>query len=399
MYKNYFPIFKHKPNLTYLDSAASALKLEAVVLEMVKYYETSGSNIGRGGYTIQQEASDAYEATRDYVKTFINAKHREEIVFTKGVTQALNMVANHYQYHLKEGDEVITSHLEHHASFMPWQRIANEKHIKLVFSPLTHELRIDTEKVVDLISSKTKIVALTYISNVMGYITDLKPIIKKAHEVGAVVIIDAAQAIAHKRIDVLDLDCDFLAFSAHKAFGPTGLGVLYGKKHLLEALRPMEVGGGMVEFLDETNQSYHALPLRLEAGTPAIAEVIAFKRALEFIDRIGFDVINKKIDTLHKYALEKLTGVDGITIYNKHADVGIMTFNIEGIHAHDAQSFFNEDNIAVRTGHHCAKLLQKKLDVVSSIRVSFHIYNELEDIDRLIHSIKKTQTFFKGFSL
>jgi cysteine desulfurase/selenocysteine lyase len=399
MYKTYFPIFKNNPHLVYLDSAASALKLEAVVLKMVEYYETSGSNIGRGGYDIQQKAYEAYEETRGIVKDFINAKYTEEIVFTKGATNALNMVANHYQYLLEEHDEIITSHLEHHASFMPWQRIASEKNLKLVFAPLKSDLRIDTEKLVDIITSKTKIVALTYISNVMGYITDLKPIIKKAHEVGAVVIVDAAQAIAHKKIDVLALDCDFLAFSAHKAFGPTGLGVLYGKKHLLETLRPFEVGGGMVDMLDEKHQHYHELPLRLEAGTQAIAEVIAFKKALEFIQTIGFDTMNTHIKNLQHYALDRLNKLDGVTLYNPTADVGIITLNIEGIHAHDAQSFFNEDNIAVRTGHHCAKLLQKKLNVTSTIRISIQLYNEKEDIDAFIKSIQRIQAFFKGYSL
>lgn len=397
--KNHFPIFKKNPHLIYLDSAASALKLEAVVLKMVEYYEHSGSNIGRGGYDIQTYAYDLYEQTRHHVQTFIGAKYAEEIVFTKGCTQSLNMVANHYQYVLKEGDEVITSHLEHHASFMPWQRICKDTHSKLVFAPLDSDLRIDSKGVVELINEHTKVVALTYISNVMGYITELKEIIKRAHEVGAVVIVDAAQAIAHIPIDVASLNCDYLAFSAHKAFGPTGLGVLYGKKHLLEALRPFEVGGGMVESLNEYEQSYHELPLRLEAGTPPIAEVIGFNESLNFIESVGYQAIQGHIHTIHTYALGVLSQIPEVTIYNPHADVGIITFNIEGVHAHDAQTFFSKEGIAVRTGHHCAKLLQKKLNVLSSIRVSIHLYNTKDDMDALVKTIHEIKTFFKGFNL
>ena len=397
--KSHFPILKHHPHLIYLDSAASALKLDVVKDALVNYYEHSGANIGRGGYEISLDAYDAYEASREVMKDFIHASKSSEIIFTKGCTQSLNMVAYHYQYSLKQDDEIITSELEHHASYMPWQRISQETGAKLIYATLDHDFRIDTEAVVNQINSKTKIIALTYISNVMGYITDLKPIIKRAHEVNAIVIIDAAQAVAHIPIDVQALDCDYLAFSTHKIFGPTGLGILYGKHHLLSELRPMEVGGGMVDSLNKTSQTYQALPERLEAGTPPIAEAIAAKEAVRFIQNLGFDQIKKLIKPLHQYALTELKKIEGIKIYNPDADIGIITFNIEDVHAHDAQSLFSEAHIAVRTGHHCARLLQPLLGIQASIRASIHIYNTKEDIDALIKSVVHVRDFFRTFNI
>ena len=397
--KNLFPVFKSHKELIYLDSAASALKLGDVITSLVSYYEQSGSNIGRGGYEIAHDATESYEQTREVVKRFINAKDVSEIIFTKGCTQSLNMVAHHYQYILKKGDEIITSELEHHASYMPWQRVAKETEATLIYASLDKDFRIDTHEVLKQINENTKIVALTYVSNVMGYITDVKPIIKKAHQYGAVVIIDAAQAMSHIPVDVIDLDCDYLAFSAHKLFGPTGLGVLYGKHHLLKDLRPMEVGGGMVDTLTKTEQTYQELPQRLEAGTPPIAEVIAFKASLEFIKTLGFDKISVHIKDIHTYALDQISKIDGVKVYNPKADIGIITFNIEGIHAHDAQSFFSEAHIAVRTGNHCARLLQPVLGVNASIRASIHIYNSKKDIDALCTQIKHIRDFFRGLDI
>ena len=394
--KNLFPVFKSHPELIYLDSAASALKLGDMVTALVSYYEQSGSNIGRGGYEIAHDATEAYEVTRESVQAFINAKESSEIIFTKGCTQSLNMVANHYQYVLKPGDEIITSELEHHASYMPWQRVSQETKATLIYAPLDIDFRIDTKKVLHLINEKTKVIALTYVSNVMGYITDLKPIIKKAHEFGAIVIIDAAQAMSHIPLDVIDLDCDFLAFSAHKLFGPTGLGVLYGKYHLLKDLRPMEVGGGMVDTLTKSEQIYQDLPQRLEAGTPPIAEVIAFNSSLAFIKKLGFEKISKHIKEIHTYALNEIMRIEGVKVYNPKADIGIITFNIDDVHAHDAQSFFSKAHIALRTGHHCARLLQPVLGVNASIRASIHIYNTKQDIDALCIQIKHIRDFFRG---
>jgi cysteine desulfurase / selenocysteine lyase len=282
---------------------------------------------------------------------------------------------------------------------MPWQRVAQETEATLIYASLDKDFRIDTQEVLKQINENTKIVALTYVSNVMGYITDLKPIIKKAHAYGAFVIIDAAQAMTHIPVDVIGLDCDYLAFSAHKLFGPTGLGVLYGKQHLLKDLRPMEVGGGMVDTLTKTEQVYQDLPQRLEAGTPPIAEVIAFKSSLQFIHSLGFDKISAHINDIHTYALDQITRMDGVKVYNPKADIGIITFNIDGVHAHDAQSFFTQANIAVRTGHHCARLLQPVLGVNASIRASIHIYNSKEDIDALCVQIKHIRDFFRGLEI
>ena len=393
--KSRFKAIDKNPSLIYLDSAASSLKLNTSLDAMINYYEKSGANISRGAYALGIETTQAYEASRDTVASFINASKREEVIFTKGTTQSMNMLAYHFEKTLKSGDEIITSELEHSASLLPFQRLAKNIGATLTYATLDEDLRIHSEAVVKQISANTKLVVLTYVSNVMGYITNLKPIIKKAHEVGAIVIIDAAQAAPHIPIDVQALDCEFLAFSGHKCFGPTGVGILYGKYERLNQLTPFEVGGGMVDEVELYNQSYFDLPERLEAGTPPIAEVIGLAPALRYIKEVSHEHILNHSKQLQTILLNELKSRPYIHIYNPKSDLGIITFNIKNVHAHDVQSFLSEHHIAVRTGHHCAKLLQKRFETSATIRVSFQIYNNEADIKKLLEVIDSTYQFFQ----
>lgn len=391
-----FPIYDNIPNLVYLDSGATALKPKCVLDKMNEYYSSYGVNIHRGVYSLSYQATDEYDKARDIVAKFINSDFKE-IVFTKNVSDALNKICLMLENKLNESDEVITSELEHHSSVLPWMKACERRNATLKYIPLNHEGRITVDNFKKVLTSKTKIVALTLVSNVMGYLTPIKEIIDLAHEVGAVVIVDAAQAIQHFSIDVKQLNCDFLAFSGHKAMGPTGIGVLYGKKKLLKTLQPIDFGGDMNEEVDLFNVEIKDIPYRFETGTPPIAEAIGLGKALEFINELGLENIHKQEKELHKYAIEKLEKIEGITIYNKTSDVGIISFNIDGVHPHDAATFFDEANICLRAGHHCAQLITKWLKCVGTLRASLYIYNNYEDIDRFVEVVKQTVDFFKQF--
>ena len=391
-----FPIYDNIPNLVYLDSGATALKPKCVLDKMNEYYSSYGVNIHRGVYSLSYQATDEYDKARDIVAKFINSDFKE-VVFTKNVSDALNKICLMLENNLNESDEVITSELEHHSSVLPWMKACERRNATLKYIPLNHEGRITVDNFKKVLTSKTKIVALTLVSNVMGYLTPIKEIIDLAHEVGAVVIVDAAQAIQHFPIDVKQLNCDFLAFSGHKAMGPTGIGVLYGKKKLLKTLQPIDFGGDMNEEVDLFNVEIKDIPYRFETGTPPIAEAIGLGKALEFINELGLENIHKQEKELHKYAIEKLEKIEGITIYNKTSDVGIISFNIDGVHPHDAATFFDEANICLRAGHHCAQLITKWLKCVGTLRASLYIYNNYEDIDRFVEVVKQTVDFFKQF--
>ena len=391
-----FPIYDNIPNLVYLDSGATALKPKCVLDKMNEYYSSYGVNIHRGVYSLSYQATDEYDKARDIVAKFINSDFKE-VVFTKNVSDALNKICLMLENNLNESDEVITSELEHHSSVLPWMKACERRNATLKYIPLNHEGRITIDNFKKVLTSKTKIVALTLVSNVMGYLTPIKEIIDLAHEVGAVVIVDAAQAIQHFSIDVKQLNCDFLAFSGHKAMGPTGIGVLYGKKKLLKTLQPIDFGGDMNEEVDLFNVEIKDIPYRFETGTPPIAEAIGLGKALEFINELGLENIHKQEKELHKYAIEKLEKIEGITIYNKTSDVGIISFNIDGVHPHDAATFFDEANICLRAGHHCAQLITKWLKCVGTLRASLYIYNNYEDIDRFVEVVKQTVDFFKQF--
>lgn len=395
--RNLFPIYKNHPNLHYLDSAATALKPQRVLDKMNEYYSFYGVNIHRGVYSLSYQATDEVDKSRVKVANFINASPNE-IIFTRNCTESLNLACMLYSKNITKDDEILTSELEHHSNLLPWQNISNKVGCKLKFINLTDEARITLENVKSSITAKTKVLAITCASNVMGYITDLKPIIKYCHERNIVVFCDAAQLVAHRKIDVKDLDCDFLAFSGHKMMGPTGIGVLYGKKSILNTLYPVLLGGDMNEEVYHHHVDIKPIPYRFEAGTPAISEIIGLGEAIDFINQIGFCAINAHEEELTKYAYSKLKEINGITIYNKNPELGVINFNINNVHPHDAATFFDEKEIALRAGHHCAQLVTKFLKVDGTLRASFYIYNNKEDVDCFIQTIKETVKFFKQFN-
>lgn len=391
--KNAFTLFKDN-DLVYLDSAASSLTPTKVTDLLNWYYETHSVNVHRGVYQLSYEATKRYEEAREKLATFINAEF-ENIVFTKGASSALNLVALSYGNQIiQAGDEIIVSELEHHSSVLPWQKVANDKGATLKYVPLDNEGRITVDNFKSVLSDKTKVVALTHISNVMGYITPIKSISKLAHQNGAIVILDAAQSAAHIRLDVQDLDVDFLAFSGHKMLGPTGIGILYGKASYLEKMAPLEYGGDMIDEVTKETSTYKDAPYKFETGTPPIASAIAMSAAVDFIESIGFDEILAHESTLLNHALEELNKIEGITIYNKTAETAIINFNLDNVHPHDVVSFFDEDNIALRAGHHCAQLVMKYLNVNATLRASFYVYNDLEDVNRFVESVKNARKFF-----
>ena len=394
--KKDFPIYQHEPNLIYLDSAASALKPQVVIDRVNQYYETSGVNVHRGTYQLAYEATEAYEKAREKVASFISAEP-EEIIFTRGTTSALNMVAQFYRNKLKPDDEIITSELEHHSSLLPWMANAKATQAKLVYIPLTKEGRITVENFKSVLTPKTKVVAINYISNVMGYKSPVEDIIKIAHEKGITVILDAAQAVPHMKVDVKSLDVDFLAFSGHKMLGPSGIGVLYGKKQLLNDLEPVEYGGEMVDEVFKDHAEFSDAPIKFEAGTPIISGAIGLAKAVEYMEHIGYDTIHQHTMKLHDYTMNELKKINHLVIYNEGADISTLTFNIEGVHPHDVSSYLDQDNICIRAGHHCAQLVSRFLEVPSTLRVSFHIYNTIDDCKKLVESLRKASDFFQTF--
>jgi cysteine desulfurase/selenocysteine lyase len=391
-----FPIYDKEPKLTYLDSAASSLKVKSVIDHVDRYYQYLGVNVHRGAYDLAYEATRLYEAARTNVAKFIGA-NEDEIIFTRGTTSALNMVAYAYRDILKQGDEIITSELEHHSSILPWMMTAKKTGASLTYVPLTKEGRITVEAFEKVLTDNTKIVALTYVSNVMGYQTPIEEIIRLAHAKGAIVVLDAAQAVPHMAVDVKALDVDFMAFSGHKMFGPSGIGVLFGKNYLLNMLEPVEYGGEMADQVFKDHATWKEAPLRFEAGTPIISGAIGLSAAVDYIQKIGYDNIHAHTLALRDYTIKKLEDIEGITIYNKHADISTITFNIEDIHPHDIATMLDQYQVSVRAGHHCAQLVSRFLGVNSTLRVSFHIYNDFNDCDVLVSSIKAAKDFFSSF--
>lgn len=395
--RNDFQVLRNNPNLSYLDNAASTLKPDCVVDAIDDYYRNSGVNVHRGVYKLSYEATEAYEEAREVIASFIGAKF-EEVVFTRGASSALNLVALSYGLsHLKAGDEIITSELEHHSSHMPWVNVAKMVGAKVVYVPLNKEGRITVEAFKSVLSDKTKVVALTYVSNVMGYVTPIKEIIKLAHEKNAIVSVDGAQAVPHMNIDVKELDCDFLSFSGHKLCGPTGIGVLYGKAKLLNEMPPIEFGGDMADDVNKYEMTYKDAPYRFETGTPIIAGAIGLARACKYIKEIGLDNIAKYEYLLKCKAIEELKKIPGVIIYNETAETGIVSFNIDGVHPHDAASVFDNNEVCIRAGHHCAQLITKWLDTMGTVRASFYFYNTIEDVLKFVESVKEASEFFAGF--
>ena len=390
-----FPIYQENPDLIYMDTGATALKPSCVLDKMEEYYRLYGVNIHRGVYKLSYEATDQHDLARSKVAKFINSKD-EEVVFLRNASEALNFVALTYgEANLNEGDEVITSELDHHSCFLPWMKICEKKKANLKYIPLNEDGRVTIENFKKVLTEKTKVVALHYFSNVFGFMSPIEEIIKLAHEVGAVVVVDAAQAVAHHKIDVVALDCDFLAFSGHKMLGPTGIGVLYGKKKLLKKLDPIFYGGDMNDEVYKTSVEVKEVPYRFETGTPAIAEAIGLGAAIDYLNQLGLDNIHQYTKKLYDYTIKELNKIEGITIYNKNPELPIIAFNINGVHPHDAATLFDQANICLRAGHHCAQLLTKWLGVYGTLRGSFYIYNTYEDCDKFIKTVKEAVLFFK----
>ncbi len=395
--KKDFPVLNKNENLHYLDSGASSLKPKCVIDKIDYYYNNLSCNVHRGVYKLSYEATDMYESARKTIAQFINAKE-EEIVFTRGASAALNLVASSYgMTFLNEGDEIITSELEHHSNFMPWLNVCNVKKCKLKFVELDKEGRITVENFKKALTDKTKLVALTHVSNVLGYITPIKEIIEICHERGIIVSVDAAQSAPHMKIDVKALDCDFLSFSGHKMCGPSGIGVLYGKFDLLEKMPPIEFGGDMADMVYKDSMTYKISPYKFETGTPIIDGAIGLAEACKYLDSIGMDEIASHDASLARLAVEELSKIEGVTVYNKTVETGVVTFNIDGVHPHDAASIYDEENVCIRAGHHCAQLVTRFLNQISTTRASFYLYNTEEDVYALANAVRKARDFFNQF--
>ncbi|ADF41778.1 cysteine desulfurase [Priestia megaterium] len=397
-----FPILDQEVNgspLVYLDSAATSQKPLAVIEAIEKYYKEYNSNVHRGVHTLGTRATDGYEGAREKVRKFINAKSTEEIIFTRGTTTALNTVAASYgRANLKPGDEIVITYMEHHSNIIPWQQVAKETGATLKYISLTEDHSLSLEEVKSTITSNTKIVSIMQVSNVLGTINPVKEIAEIAHANGAVMVVDGAQSTPHMKVDVQDLDCDFFAFSGHKMGGPTGIGALYGKKELLEKMEPIEFGGEMIDFVNLYESTWKELPWKFEGGTPIIAGAIGLGAAIDFLEEVGLDNIQAHEHKLAQYALDRLSQVDGITIYGPKERAGVVTFNIEDVHPHDVATVVDADGIAIRAGHHCAQPLMKYLNVSSTARASFYLYNTEEEVDKLVSSLIKTKEYFtNGF--
>lgn len=395
-----FPILKqqvHGNRLAYLDSTATSQTPTQVIDAIDDYYKRYNSNVHRGVHTLGSLATDGYENARETVRRFINAKYFEEIIFTRGTTASINIVAHSYgDANVNEGDEIVVTEMEHHANIVPWQQLAKRKKAELKFIPLTEDGELAIEDVKATINEKTKIVAIAHVSNVLGTINDIKAIAEIAHEHGAIISVDGAQAAPHMDIDMQDLDADFYSFSGHKMLGPTGIGVLYGKRTLLNNMEPVEFGGDMIDFVDKYEASWADLPTKFEAGTPLIAQAIGFAEAIKYLQNLGFEAIHQHEATLTQYAYDKMSEIEGIEIYGPAKDrrAGIITFNMTDVHAHDVATAVDTEGVAVRAGHHCAQPLMKWLKQSSTARASFYIYNTKEDIDQLVESLKQTKEFF-----
>jgi len=395
-----FPVLYQKVNgkpLIYFDNAATNQKPKQVINALVNYYQGYNANIHRGIHTLAEKATRAYEETRHSMQKFINAKNVEEVIFTRGVTESINLVASSYgRTFLNAGDEVIITELEHHSNIVPWQIICEEKKSILKVIPVTEVGEIDLDAYRKLLSSKTKIVAVNHASNSLGTINPIKEIIKLAHEVGAVILIDGAQAAAHLEIDVQDLDCDFYCISSHKMYGPTGAGILYGKKELLEKMPPYMSGGEMIRDVTFAKTSYNDLPYKFEAGTPNIADVIALNEAINFINTLGKEQIAEHESELLAYASEKLAAIPGLKLIGTAKEkVAVQSFIIEGIHHFDIGQMLDTRGIAVRTGDHCTQPLMDRLGIEGTVRASFSIYNTKSEIDEMIEGLKRIVNFMK----
>ncbi len=391
--RSQFPILSqkiHGQTLIYFDNAATSQKPISVVDRISSYYKNENSNIHRGVHYLSQKATDEYEQSRNKIASYLNANHSSEIIFTKGTTDGINLVASSFGELLKQGDEIIISAMEHHSNIVPWQLLAERKRLKLKVVPILESGLLDMEAFTKLLSKRTKIVAVTHISNTLGIINPVKKIIKKAHEIGAKVLIDGAQSIQHEKINLKELDCDFFVFSGHKVFGPTGIGVLYGKSEILNKMPPYQGGGDMIEKVSFNKTTFNDLPFKFEAGTPNIVGGIALGTALEFIESINHESLIKYEQELLNYALEQLSEIENIRFYGESKNkTSVISFNVGEIHPFDIGTLLDKQGIAVRTGHHCTQPIMDFYKIPGTIRVSFSIYNTRDEIDLFIIALKK----------
>ena len=399
-FKDEFPILQER-KISYLDSGATTQKPQCVIDAIESYYKECNANPHRGAYSLSIEPTEKYESTREKIAKFINARNREEIIFSKNATESLNLIAYSYGLdNLKKDDEVVLSIMEHHSNLVPWQYVTKKTNSKLKFMYINKDYELSKEEIESKITDKTKVVGITHVSNVLGTINNVKKIIKYAHKKGAVVIVDASQSIPHMKIDVQDLDADFLVFSGHKMFAPLGIGVLYGKKELLNKMTPFLMGGDMIEYVYEQNTTFAPLPNKFEAGTQNVEGVIGLGSAIDYIEKIGYKEIQNVEEAITKYAVNELSKLDFLELYitphlENHSTV--ISFNIKGVHPHDVASILDSNGVCVRSGNHCAQPLLRYLGMDSTCRASFSIYNTKEDVDNLVEALKKAYKMFEKY--
>ena len=396
-----FPILKREINgypLAFLDNAATTQKPQCVIDALVRFYENYNCNVSRGVYTLAEEATGIYEEGRKTVAKFIGAESCGNIIFTRGTTESINLVASAWsQPNLKAGDRIIVTEMEHHSNLVPWQLAAQSSGVELIFCPITPEGRLDLEVLEELLTDSVKLLAVTAVSNVLGTANPIAKIVEKVHERDVPVLVDAAQAVARMPIDVSEWDCDFLAFSGHKVYGPTGIGVLYAKNERLDEMRPFQGGGGMIRQVGQQSSTWADVPQKFEAGTPPVAEVFGLMSALEYISNVGMLEIKKHEQDLMTHTLEKLQEFPDLELYGPADSTdrsGVLSFNLREVHPHDVAQVLDENGIAVRAGHHCTQILHERLGIAASVRMSFGLYNEEPEIDRLFSALEQVRKFF-----
>ena len=397
---NDFPLLKNR-NITYLDSGATTQKPVQVIDAVKDFYENFNANPHRGAYSLSMEATEMYENTRGKIAKFINSRQAQEIIFTKNASEALNLIAYSYGMdNLKKDDEIVLSIMEHHSNLVPWQKVSRVTGAKLEYMYINDNYEISDEEIKNKITDDTKIVAITHVSNVLGTINDVKKIIKYAHKKSAVVVLDASQSIPHMKIDVQDLDCDFLVFSGHKMLAPLGIGALYGKKEILNKMTPFLMGGDMIEYVYEQETTFAPLPNKFEAGTQNVEGVMGLGVAIDYIENIGYDKIQKIENEVVSYAIEQLKKLDFIELYltqNLSNHSSVISFNIKGVHPHDVASILDSEGVCVRSGNHCAQPLLRYMGIDSTCRASFYLYNTKDDVDKLVNALNKAYSMFERF--
>lgn len=399
-FKKDFPIFENK-DIAYLDSGATTQKPTSVLEAIEKFYKNENANPHRGAYGLSIEATEIYENTRDKIAKFINAKHREEIIFSKNASESLNLIAYSYGLdNLKKDDEIVLSIMEHHSNLVPWQMVAKKTESKLNYMYINDNFEISDEEIETKITDKTKIVGITHVSNVLGTINNIEKIIKYAHKKGAIVVVDGSQSISHMEIDVQKLDADFFVFSGHKMLAPLGIGILYGKKEILNKMNPFLMGGDMIEYVYEQETTFAPLPNKFEAGTQNVEGVIGLGAAIDYIKNIGYNKIQEIEKEVTSYARQELSKLEYLTLYltpNEEKHSSVISFNIKGVHPHDVASILDSENVCVRSGNHCAQPLLRSMGIDSTCRASFYIYNTKEDVDKLVIALNKAYNMFKKY--